>query len=62
MPKFNLEYVVLSYTEGELSDGILEDLEADNSQKARLKAITQLRRNYASLVNVQIVNVIQVDE
>ncbi|MGQ8820315.1 hypothetical protein [Bibersteinia trehalosi] len=61
MKKFNVSYVILCYDRGIISEDFLEDVIAENAQKARLAAIRKLSTVYPK-TNPQIVDVIEIVE
>lgn len=61
MKKFNVSYVILCHNEGIIAEDILEDLLAEDTQRARLKAIRELLAIYPK-TNPQIVDVIEIVE
>lgn len=61
MKKFNVSYVILCYDRGVISEDVLEDVIAENAQKARLAAIRTLLTTYPK-TNPQIVDVIEIIE
>lgn len=61
MKKFNVNYVILCYDRGIISEDCLEDVIAENAQKARFEAIRTLLTTYPK-TNPQIVDVIEIIE